>query len=55
MIRFSFFSGDLNFLDYGGCWLSNEQVSKTGEKFFLGIRLEIPKEAKGENDERENR
>lgn len=48
MIRFSFLSGDLNFLDYGGRWLSNEQVSETGEKFFFGIRLENWEDVSGE-------
>lgn len=47
MLKFSFFTGDADFLRYGGRWLSNEQKS-AGERFFFGICLENWEDLSGE-------
>ena len=48
MIKFSFFTGDLHFLEYGGKWLSNVQTSEQGEEFYLGIELLNWEDSQGE-------
>lgn len=47
MVRFSFFTGDCNFTQHGGKWLSNEQEFEGGH-YFLGIELTNWEDATGE-------